>query len=130
MQIGSIDQVADADGRAEPVIREPLKMIDEILAREILLRHRAVPIVLIAKVTVEIDLRRHHRLTGQIHVLRIARNLDFAAASDTREPAAVDNESRILDGGAITRNEAGIFIYSHAGRTALSKRDRDNDQEK
>src|SRR5207237_8610676 len=47
VHVRSIDQIADADGSAEPVISEPLKMIDEVLAREVFLRHRAVPIVLV-----------------------------------------------------------------------------------
>ena len=130
MQVRSIDQIADADRGAEPVISEPLKMIDEVLAREVFLCHRAVPIVLVTKVTVEIDLCRHHRLAGQIHMLRICGNLHFSATPYACELAAVDNESRILDGSAITCDEPRSFIYGHAGRAALSKRDRNNDQEK
>ena len=43
---------------AESVVGEALQMVDQILAREIFLRHRAVDIVLESDVAVEIDLRR------------------------------------------------------------------------
>src|SRR5207247_8712598 len=34
VQVRTIDEVANADDRAEPVVRETLQMVDEVLARE------------------------------------------------------------------------------------------------
>ena len=78
VQIGTIHQIADADHRAEAVVGQALQMVDQILAREILLRHRAVPIVLIADVAVEVDLGRHHGLAGQVDARCAGRKLQSA----------------------------------------------------
>ena len=75
VEIRTIDQVADADGCADSEVRETLQMIDEILAGEILLRHRPVPVVLVADMAVKIDLRRHDGLAREIDAHRSGRDL-------------------------------------------------------
>ena len=66
VQVRPVHQVADADDGAEPVVGEALQMVDEILAREVLLGHRPVHIVLVSDVAVEIDLGGHDGLARQV----------------------------------------------------------------
>src|SRR5690242_15212653 len=67
-KVGSIDEIADADRRAESVIGKNLEMRGEIRLREILLGHRPVGHVLEAEVAVRVDFARHYRFPGQIDV--------------------------------------------------------------
>jgi hypothetical protein len=64
VQVRAVHEIADADHSTDAVVRETLQVIDEILAGEIFLRHRAVEIVLISDVTVEIDLVGNDCLSG------------------------------------------------------------------
>ena len=66
LHVGTIDKIADADHRTDSVVGEPLQVVDEVLAREHLLRHPAVGEILKAEMAVEIDERRHDGLAGKI----------------------------------------------------------------
>ena len=121
VQIRPVDEVADADDRTEPVVGETLQMVDEILAREVLLGHRAVHIVLVSDVAVEIDLGRHDRLARQGDARRAGRDLQIALAADPCEPVVLDDECGVLDrGAAIAGDQPGSFEYRDAGRSGLS----------
>ena len=61
-QIGTVDKIGYPNHAADAVIRHAFEVIDEILTREVLLRHRPIEIVLIADMTVDIDLRRYDGL--------------------------------------------------------------------
>src|SRR5438093_4554764 len=101
-----MEQVANADHGAESVVGETLQMVDEILAREVLLCHCPIDVVLISDVAVQIDLRRHHGLAGQIDTHRPGWRLHLASPADSRELTILDDERGVLDGhAAVTRNE-------------------------
>jgi putative heme-binding domain-containing protein len=96
-------------------------MVDEILACEVLLGHRAVHIVLVSDVAVEIDLGRHDRLARQVDTRRAGRDLQIAPPADTCEPVILHDECGVLDrGAAIARNQPGPFEHRHARRAGLS----------
>src|SRR5262245_30325213 len=98
-------------------------MIDKVLAREVLLGHRAVPVVLVSKVAMQIDLRGHHGFSRQIHALSAIRHRYFTASSNASERSALDDERRILDGRRpITSDQPGAFEYDRCGRLALPVR--------
>ncbi|PYS35325.1 MAG: hypothetical protein DMG14_27225 [Acidobacteria bacterium] len=85
-------------------------MIDEVLVCEVFLCHRAVELVLVSDVAVQIDLCRHHRLARQVDALCARRYGDFAAPAHTREQVAFGDERGVLDRRtAVTGNEAGAF---------------------
>src|SRR5204863_615028 len=79
--IGAIDKIADADNRADSVIGKTLQMIDQVLAREHLLRHPAVRDVLVAEMAVQIDQRRHYGLAGEIDACTDSWDSDLTFAS-------------------------------------------------
>ena len=121
VQVRTIDEVANADDRAEPVVRETLQMVDEVLAREILLRHRPVKVVLVPDVPMEINLRRHDAFARQIDARRPSRDLHFTLPADLREPVVLDDECGVLNGRtAIARDEARSFEHGHARRSRLA----------
>ena len=62
----AVDEVADADDGADAVIGQPLQMIDQVLACEGLLRHRAGRDVLVAEMAMEVGHCRHHGLAGEV----------------------------------------------------------------
>ena len=96
-------------------------MIDEILPREVLLRHRPVSVVLIADVSVEIDLCRHDSLAGQVHARRPGRDLELSPTADARELRVFDDECGVFDGGgAVARDEPRSFEYRHTSRRGLA----------
>lgn len=116
MQVGAILQVADADHRAESVPGEALEMIDQVLARVIFLRHRAVDIVLEADMAVEIDLAGHDGFASQVDVCRAGGDLQFAALAYLSELAVLDDEGGVFDGWAVVaRDEPCAFKYGYAG---------------
>src|SRR5206468_11183361 len=56
VEVRAIDEITDSDDRAEPVISETLQLIDDVLACEVFLCHRAVEVVLVSDMAVQIDL--------------------------------------------------------------------------
>jgi hypothetical protein len=67
-------------------------MIDQILARVIRRRRRHPHHVRVAEMAVQIDERRHDRLTGQIHPRGTRRRLDLAIRTKADDAIAVDDE--------------------------------------
>ena len=82
--------LAEAHDRADPVVRLPLQLIDERLARH---RH----------VRMRVDDRRHDGLAGQIDASRAGRNLQLSSSADLGEPIVLNDERGILDGRARRR---------------------------
>jgi hypothetical protein len=75
VQVGAVEQVADADRRADSVVGEALQMVGEILDRVELLGHGPFRDVLESVVAVEINQRRHDGLARQINMRRASGNL-------------------------------------------------------
>jgi hypothetical protein len=95
-------------------------MIDQVLAREVLLGHRAVPVVLVADVAVEIDLGRHHELGGQVDVRGAGRHLELSLAPHPREAIVLDEERRPLDRrAAVAGDEQRPFVHRDAVAACL-----------
>ena len=67
-------------------------MVDEILAREVFLCHRSIPIVLISEVAVKIDFRRHDCLAGQVDAGGAGRKRNLPASADLLELRVLDKE--------------------------------------
>src|SRR5579872_5845245 len=105
MQVGTIDEIADADRGADAIIGKALQMVYEILAGVVFLGHRPVDIVLKADVAVKIDLRRHHCLASEIDASGSGGDLQLAFAAHTCESAILNQESGILNHAAIARDE-------------------------
>jgi hypothetical protein len=93
MKVGSIDEITDADCRAESVVGKNLEMRGEICAGEILLGHRPVCDVLEAEVAMRVDFPRHDRLSGQIDMRGAGRDLQRALAANFNEAIIGDDES-------------------------------------
>src|SRR5579872_1683148 len=119
MQIGAVEQVANPDGRAHPVVGETLQMVDQILSRVVFLGHRAIRVVLVAEVAVKIDLGRHDGLSGEIDAGRAGRHLYFAFAADSGKLCILDNEGGVLDDATIAGDEPRAFKdgYSRLSQT-------------
>ena len=96
-------------------------MVDEVLARVVLLGHRPVVDMLEADVAMDIDLGRHDRLAGQIHAGRSGWRLQLATATDPCELRVLDDECGVLDRrAAVAGDEPRPFEDRHAGvRPAL-----------
>ena len=104
--------LAEAHDRADPVVRLPLQLIDERLARH---RH----------VRMRVDDRRHDGLAGQIHASRTRRHLQLPSRADLGEPVVLDDERGILDGrAAVPDDEPRPFEHRHAGRLRCLARTR------
>ena len=124
-QIRSIDQVADANRGADAVVGQALEVIDQVLTGEVLLRHRAVPIVLVADVTVQVDFRRHHELAGQIDMRGARRHLDLSLPSHPAERVVLNQERGVLDRcTAVAGDEQRTFVDGDAVSAPLSVDDR------
>jgi hypothetical protein len=129
MEIRPIDQVANADGGADSVVGQTLQMIDEIVASEILFRHRPIPVVLVPDVAMKIDLRRHDGLARQIDVRRAGRNLQLAPAADAREPAVLHDERGVLDRCVpVAGDEPRALEHGHVGLAIEPSHIRSQDQ--
>ena len=99
-------EVGNAEDGAVPEVGVTLQVVDEILAREVLLRHRPLDHVLEPEVTVRIDLRGHDGLARQVDARRAGRDLQLALPADAGELVVLDDEDGVLDGcGALTRDE-------------------------
>src|SRR5262249_27087471 len=121
VEIRTVNEITDANDGAESVIREPLQVVDEVFAREVLLRHRAVPVMLIPDVAVEVDLSGHHGLARQIDVCGAGRHRYLTAPADLRESVVLNEEGGVLDrGAAIARDQSRAFIDRNACSTCLS----------
>jgi hypothetical protein len=129
VEIRTIDEITDANSRADAVVGETLQVIDEILSSEILLRHRPVPVVLVADVAVKVDLRRHDGLACQIDVRGSCGNLQLASPAYASELAALDDECGVFDGCAtVTSNETRTFEHGDAGLPSERRGARGKDQ--
>src|SRR2546427_5016196 len=110
MQIGTVLEVANADGGAHAVVREALQMVDQILARVEGLGHRPFRHVLKSEMAVEIDQRRHDRFAGEVNVCSSGRDSQSASAAHLRELVAADDEGGVLDWrAAVSRDQARTF---------------------
>ena len=90
--------------RADAVIRAPLQVVDQHLAR-------------LAEMLVRVDDRRHHGLAGEVHARRARGDAHVGGAADLREAIAADDERGVLDRSAsVADDDAGAFEDGHAGR--------------
>src|SRR5215831_4290726 len=122
MEIRTVDEIADADNGAETVIRETLQMVDEVFASEVLFCHRAIPVMLVADVAVEIDLRGHNGLACQIDVCGARRHRNLTAPAHLRETVVFNEESGVLDRrAAVASDQSRAFIDGNACSTCLSR---------
>jgi hypothetical protein len=120
VKIRAVDEIADADGGAEAVIRKDLEVRGKVLAREIFLGHRPVGHVLESEVPVRVDLARHHRLAGEIDVHGTGRYVDRALAPDGGEAVVYHDEDGVLERcPSVARDEACAFVDD---RSCLSLR--------
>ena len=134
-------KVGNADDRTEPEVRVTLQVVDEILACEVLLRRRPVHHVLVPKVAVHIDLRRHDSLACEIDPRRPRRYLKRTLPPDGGELIVLDNEGGVLDGGAVAcdqpctfecrdaRGAGPVFLFFWAGRTGRRGKQKSQYQE-
>ncbi len=67
-----------------------------------------------------IDDRRHDGFAGQVDARRAGGNRDLAVSADRREAAVLDDEGGILDGAAVTHDEARTFERGHGGAGRLA----------
>ena len=120
MHIGTVFQIADADGPADTVVGEALQVVDQILAREEFLGHGSFRDVLEPEVAVKIDDRRHDRLARQIDVHGPGWNPQLTSPPDTSEQVVLHKERGVFDGrAAVAGNETRSFEYRHAGLPRL-----------
>ena len=115
MEIGAVRQVADAYDGAESVIGETLKMIDEIVASIVFLRHSPVEIMLESDVAVKIDLGGHDGLAGEADAGGARGNGQLATTSDFGEAGVLDEERGVFDDAAVAGDEAGAFKQGSLG---------------
>ena len=80
----ALGEIGNADHGAETQVRVTLEMVDEVLAREVLLRRGPRDHVLESEVAMHIDLRRHDGLAGEVHSRRPGRHLHFTSPADAR----------------------------------------------
>src|ERR1700730_731318 len=96
-------------------------MIDEILAREEILRHGSFGDILEPEVTVDISHRGHDRLTRQVNTQRARWYLQLPPPADASELAILDNKFGVLDGSAaVARDEPCPFKRCHLSRPSLA----------
>src|SRR5215471_5738172 len=99
-----------ADRGSEAVVGVPLKMVEEILRVEILLRHASVFLIEKTEMAVGVDHCWHDGLACQVNVGPARRSLKLALAADAGEEIVFDDEGRVLDRRlAITENEPRPF---------------------
>jgi hypothetical protein len=72
-------------------------MVQEILRIEVLLRHAAVFLIQESKVAMDIDHRRHDRLSGEIDTHGAGRCLKLAFPANTDEVVVLHNKRRVFD---------------------------------
>src|SRR3984893_109560 len=98
-------------------------MIDEILAREELLRHGSFGDILEPEVTVDISHRGHDSLTRQVNTQSARWNLQLPSSADTSELVILDNKFGVLDGSAaVARDKPCPFKRCHLSRPSLATR--------
>src|SRR5215468_7223018 len=104
-------------------------MVEEILRIEVLLRHAAVFLIQEAKVAVDINHRRHHRLAGQIDMHSAAGSLKLAFPADTCEMAVLHDERRIFYWRLTVAQDEPPAIIERNVRWALRLDKGTNDQQ-
>ena len=113
-QLAEIGAHRLAGGDAE--VREPVHVVEDVLARVVLRPARQV--LHVADVGVRIDQRGDDRLAGQIDARRAGRRLHLALAADSREAAALDEEGGALNRRAVAAgNQPRAFVQHRIRRT-------------
>src|SRR5207249_2897678 len=87
-----LGETGNVDDAAEPEVRVPLQMVNEILTREVFFRCRALDHILVTQVPMHIDLSRHDRFTSQVDVSRTCGHRNLALPSDRGELVILDNK--------------------------------------
>jgi hypothetical protein len=96
-------------------------MVDQILSRVIFLCHGSIDGVLVAEVSVKIDLRRHDGPAGKTHTRGSGGNRHLAAAAYAGKDRAFDNERRVFDGrSTIAGDQPRTFEYRSADGRRLA----------
>jgi len=98
MQVRTIFQIAYANRCADPVVRQPLHMVDEVIAGKEFLGHGPFGHVLETEVSMEIGHRRHDGLARQVDMRRPRRGSHVAAPADACELIVFDDECGVFDG--------------------------------
>src|SRR5215831_2153965 len=93
-------------------------MVDEIFAGEIFLGHRAIPIVLVSDMAMQINLAWNDGLPGQVHAFGAGRNLYLASAAHTREDIALNDECGIFNWSAAVAGDQPRAFEDDCGRPA------------
>src|SRR5262245_47474034 len=96
-QVGAIDEIGHSHDTTDTVIRHAFEMIDEVLTREVLLRHRSVPIVLVANVAMHIHLRWYDGLSRKVDARRARGNLHLTSAAYSGELGAFHDKDGIFN---------------------------------
>jgi len=87
----------------DAVIREPLQMIGQVLARVVLDPEACAAAV--PEVAVGVDNRGHHRLAGETHPCGAFRRPHVAGAPHLGETAVLHDERRVLDWRALVADD-------------------------
>src|SRR5215471_2693993 len=93
-------------------------MVDEIFTGEIFLGHRAIPIVLVSDMAMEIDLPGNDGFPGQVYVFGAGRNLYLASAAHAREDIALNDECGIVNWSAAVAADQPRAFEDDCGRPA------------
>src|SRR5678810_1218088 len=117
VQVRPVHEIADADHRAVSEVRKALEMIDEVLASEVLLRHRAIPIVLVTDVTMQIDFCWHDSLPSYVYTRCACRDLQLTSTSNLSERVALDDECGVLDGRSAVAGDQACALKDDDVRT-------------
>src|SRR5688572_10184817 len=105
-QVGPVDKIGYPNHTPDAVVRHSFEMVDEILTREVLLRHRPIEIMLIADMTVNIDLRRYDGLSRKIHAHCVCGNLNLAAPACPGELRAFHDEGGVFKHRSVADNQS------------------------
>src|SRR5215471_7934742 len=93
-------------------------MVDEIFTGEIFLGHRAIPIVLVSDMAMQIDLPGNDGLARQVHAFGAGRNLYLASAPHAHEDVALDDECGIVNWSAAVSGDETSALKDDCGRPA------------
>ena len=88
----ALGEIGNADHRTEPDVRVTLQMVDEVLARVVLLRRGPGHYVLESEMAMHVDFRGHDRLAGEVHSRRPGRHLHFTSPADRGELVPLHQE--------------------------------------
>src|SRR4029434_3438257 len=107
--------------RANTEIREPVHVVEDVVARVVDGTTRQV--LHVTDVRVAVDERGNDGLAGDVDACGTRGRLDLAPPSDAREPRVLDEERGVLNRAtAIAHDETRVFTQRHRRRRATALR--------